>query len=157
NSAAMGKGAPHDYELALEWAVRAGKIANPSQTTIQTYCDDHLGIECSGFVTNYLIANGKKSDTNKIKRDTGAASYYDANKAVNDASGVRQGDFLVWMTQENEVMSHPAGHVAVVESYAAQSVIGGNMRVVEATAAAGAHPKLLDSLYTVERILEQGD
>ena len=55
----------------------------------------------------------------------------------------------------NSVKSNP-GHVAVVESYVAQSVAGGNMRVVEATGASGANPKLLDSMYTVERIIPKG-
>ncbi len=60
-TAAMGKGAPHDYELAMEWAVRSGKVSNPTQASIQTYCDEHLGIDCSGFVTNYLIANQRRA------------------------------------------------------------------------------------------------
>jgi hypothetical protein len=151
----MGKGAPQHYQLALEWAVRSGKIANPDQMTIQTYCDEHLGIDCSGFVTNYLIANGLKPDTHEVRRNTSAASYYNASKAVNDPTAVRQGDLLVWMTGGNSVLTSP-GHVAVVESYAAQSRVGGNMRVVEATGASGANPKLLDSLYTVERIIDKG-
>lgn len=50
------------------------------------------------------------------------------------------------------VKSNP-GHVAVVESYVPQSQPGGNMRVVEATGASGANPKLLDSRYEVEQIL----
>ncbi len=153
-NAAMGKGAPRDYELALEWAVISQKIRNPSESTIQTFCDDRLGIDCSGFVTNYLIANGKKADTATVRRNTSAASYYSASKAVNDPTAVRQGDLLVWMTG-NTVKRGP-GHVAVVESYRAQSVEGGNMRVVEATGAAGATPKLLDSMYTVERIIDRG-
>jgi hypothetical protein len=152
-TAAMGKGAPRHYELALEWAVRSGKIAAPTQATIQTYCDEHLGIDCSGFVTNYLIANGKKPDTHDTRRNTSAASYYNPAKAVNDPTAVRPGDLLVWMTG-NAVKTDP-GHVAVVESYVAQSRPGGNMRVVEATGAAGANPKLLDSMYTVEQIVDK--
>ena len=154
-TAAMGKGSPHDYELALEWAVRSGKIPTPNQATIQTYCDEHLGIDCSGFVTNYLIAAGSKSDSDEVRRNTSAASYYNPAKAVNDPTAVRRGDLLVWMTAANAVLTGP-GHVAVVESYAAQSRVGGNMRVVEATGASGANPKLLDSMYTVERIIDKG-
>lgn len=154
-TAAMGKGSPRDYELALEWAVRKGKIANPTQASIQTYADEHLGIDCSGFVTNYLIANGLKSDSDTVRRNTGAASYFNAAKAVNDATAIRRGDLLVWMTSTNHVLTSP-GHIAVVESYVAQSRPGGNMRVVEATGADGANPKLLDSMYAVERIINKG-
>jgi hypothetical protein len=153
-TAAMGKGAPLDFQLALEWAVRARKIPTVTQATLQTYCDDHLGIDCSGFVTNYLVACGKKVYTSNTVRNTSAASYYNAANAINDASLVRQGHLLVWM-DGNRVKSNP-GHVAVVESYAAQSSPGGNMRVVEATGASGANPKLLDSMYAVERIIPRG-
>jgi hypothetical protein len=154
-NAAMGKGAPKDYELALEWAVRSQKINNVTQATLQTYCDEHLGIDCSGFVTNYLIACGKKAYSNATVRNTGAASYYNAGLAVNDPTTIRQGDLLVWM-QGNAVKRAP-GHVAVVESYLPQSMVGGNMRVVEATGAAAANPKLLDSMYAVEQIINKGN
>jgi hypothetical protein len=152
-NAAMGKGAAKDYELALEWAVRSQKVNNVNQATLQAYCDAHLGIDCSGFVTNYLIACGKKAYSNNTVRNTGAASYYNAALAVNDPKTVRQGDLLVWM-RGNAVERNP-GHVAVVESYLPQSMVGGNMRVVEATGAAAANPKLLDSMYTVEQILNK--
>jgi hypothetical protein len=150
-TAAMGKGAPEDYQLALEWAVRSRKIPNVNQATLQTYCDDHLGIDCSGFVTNYLVACNKKAYLADVLRNTSAASYFNAGAAINDATLVRQGDVLVWM-EGNSVKSNP-GHVAVVESYVPQSRAGGNMRVVEATGAATANPKLLDSMYAVEHVI----
>ena len=153
-TAAMGKGAPQDYELALEWAVRSNKIATVTQATLQTYFDERLGIDCSGFVTNYLAAIGKKAYSANTMRNTSAASYFNAASAVNDATQVRQGDLLVWM-DGNSVKRNP-GHVAVVQSYVAQSMVGGNMRVVEATGASGATPKLLDSMYAVERITPKG-
>jgi hypothetical protein len=153
-TAAMGKGAPQDYELALEWAVRSNKIANVTQATLQTYCDDHLGIDCSGFVTNYLVACGKRTYSSNTVRNTSAASYFNAANAVNDPTQVRQGDLLVWM--DGNAVKRSPGHVAVVESYVAQSMAGGNMRVVEATGASGANPKLLDSMYAVEQIISKG-
>lgn len=152
-NAAMGKGAPQDYQLALEWAIRSGKIQNVTQASIQAYCDNHLGIDCSGFATNYLIAAGKKNYSNQIVRNTGAASYYNTVKAVNDPGSIRQGDLLVWM-QGNSVRRGP-GHIAVVDSYSPQSRAGGNMRVVEATGSSRATPKLLDSMYAVEQIIDK--
>ena len=153
-TAAMGKGAPQDYQFALEWAVRSRKIANVSTATLQTYCDDHLGIDCSGFVTNYLVACGKRTYSSHLLRNTSAASYFNAGVPINDPLQVRQGDVLVWM-DGNAVKSNP-GHVAVVESFVAQRRVDGNMRVVEATGAPAANPKLLDSLYSVEQVVPKG-
>jgi hypothetical protein len=153
-TAAMGKGAPHDYELALEWAVRSGKIPVVNAITLQSYADEHLGIDCSGFVTNYLAACGKLTYTTHLVRNTSASSYFNAARAVNSELDIRQGDLLVWM-EGNGVKTSP-GHVAVVESYVAQSAVGGSLRVVEATGAAGANPKLLDSMYAVEAIIPKG-
>jgi len=153
-NAAMGKGAPQDYELALEWAVRSGKVRNPNLASIQTFSDQRLGIDCSGFVTNYLIACGKKIYSPQTVRNTGAASYYKAAKAVNDPQAIRRGDLLVWM-DGNRVKTRP-GHVVVVESYVPHSKAGGNMRVVEATGNSRANPRLLDSMYSVEQIIDKG-
>ncbi|NND61371.1 MAG: CHAP domain-containing protein [Gammaproteobacteria bacterium] len=153
-NAAMGKGAPEDYELALEWAVRAGRISHASKGTIQAFADDHLGIDCSGFVTNYLIAAGKMMHTDRTVRNTNAASYFSPQKAVNDASAIRPGDLLVWM-RGNQVKRRP-GHIAVVQSYVPASRLGGNMQVVEATGSRNASPKLLDSMYKVEHIHRAG-
>jgi hypothetical protein len=88
-------------------------------------------------------------------RNTSAASYYKVANALNDSNAVRQGDLLVWMNG-NAVKTNP-GHIAVVESYVPQCMVGGNMRVVEATGADGANPKLLDSMYTVEQIVNKGN
>ena len=153
-TAAMGKGGPQDYELALEWAVRSNQIATVTQGSLQIYCDEYLGIDCSGFVTNYLVACGKRAYSSNTVRNTGAAEYYRAATAINDPTGIRQGDLLVWM-DGNSVKRNP-GHIAIVESYVAQSRTSGNMRVVEATGASGANPKLLDSMYAVERIIPKG-
>lgn len=150
-TAAMGKGSPRDYALALEWAVRSGKVSNPTQASLQTFCDEHLGIDCSGFVTNFLIANQKRAASSTVQRNTSAASYYSVAKTVNDDTRIVQGDLLVWMSG-NSVKTDP-GHIAVVESYVPQSRPGGSMRVVEATGANGATPKLLDSMYAVEQII----
>ena len=153
-NAAMGKGAPDDYRLALEWAIISGKIAAPlTAEKVQQYADEHLGIDCSGFATNYLIAAGKKTYSSTTVRNTGAASYFDSSKAVNDPLAVQRGDLLVWMNG-NSVKRDP-GHIAVVDDYVAQCRPAGNMRVVEATGARGANPKLLDSMYMVEGIVDQ--
>jgi hypothetical protein len=153
-TAAMGKGAPEDYGLALQWAVESQKIKNPSQATIQAYFDQNLGIDCSGFATNYLVACGKLTKSVSTLQNTGAESYFQPAKAVDDPSRVQPGDLLVLM--KNNVVVRGPGHVMVVDSYFPGSKPGGNMRVVEATAAGGANPKLLDSMYSIEKINDKG-
>lgn len=153
-NAAMGKGAPGDYALALEWAVRSGKIKNPNAISVQAYSDSHLGIDCSGFVSNFLIASGKRVYDKKLVLGTPAAAYFNMGMPVNDPTQVKPGDLLVFMT--GNIAKTDPGHVAVVESYVAQSRPGGNMRVVEATGAAGANPKLVDSMYDVEQVVPMG-
>jgi hypothetical protein len=149
-TAAMGKGSPTDYSNALQWAVLSGHVKIPSQATVQTYFDQNLGIDCSGFVTNYLIANGKLPDNTTTRRDTGANSYLKSANAVNDCTQVRQGDLLVFVKGTTNLSGD--GHIGAVESYLPQSMQGGNMRVVESTAASGATPKLTDSMYSVDQI-----
>ena len=154
-TAGMGKGAPGDYQLALEWAVRSGHLANPSSQTLQAYCDGYMGIDCSGFATNYLAASGKRTYSSTLVRNTSAQSYYNVTDAVNDVAQVKQGDLLVWM-KGNLPLAHP-GHVAVVQAMVPLSSASGNLRVVEATGAAGAKPKLLDSWYLIEKVIPPDD
>jgi hypothetical protein len=145
-TAGMGKGSPEDYRLALEWAIISRKIPNPNTTTVQDYCSKHLGLECSGFVTNYLVATGKRPYSANLLRNTNAASYYNPGQAINDINDIQQGDLLVWMNG-GHVKTGP-GHIAVVDtppSYSGPT----KMRVCEATAHGSANPKILSSFYEI--------
>ncbi len=96
-------------KLALQWAVMSGKIKNPSQSTIQQWSDAHLGIDCSGFAANYLIASGKRVYSyDLLVNHSNASSYFNTATPVNDPLDVRRGDLLLFIK--------PGGHIAVVES-----------------------------------------
>ncbi len=99
------------------------------------------------------FANGLRSNSPTTARNTGAVSYFVPANAVNSIHDIRPGCLLVWM-DGGHVKRNP-GHVAVIQSFAPMSTAGGSMCVVEATGAAGATPKLLDSMYAVERIIDQ--
>src|SRR5262245_52625418 len=46
-----GKGSPEDCQITLQIAVMLGES---SKGQLQKYCDDYLGLDCNGFVGNYL-------------------------------------------------------------------------------------------------------
>jgi hypothetical protein len=151
-TAVAGKGSPKDYEIALEWAVRKNLVAG-NQTALQTYSDKNMGIDCSGFVENYLASNGKCAAPS-YSACSPAASFYNAAQAINDPSQVRHGDLLVWMTG-NAVKQNP-GHVAVLQSYRPISAVAGNMSVIEATSDSPGERQLVESMYAVEGIIPKG-
>jgi hypothetical protein len=153
-TAAMGKGSPEDYRLALEWAIKSGKIPNPNTDTVQDYCFKHLGLECSGFATNYLVASGKREYSAELLRNTNAASYYDPALAINDSAAILQGDLLVWM-KGAKAKTGP-GHIAVVDT-PPSTAEPKKMRVCEATGHAHARPHILGSWYDILDVTPKGD
>lgn len=46
-----GKGSPEDYQVVAQLAVM---VTPAVATNLQAYCDKNLGIDCNGFVGNYL-------------------------------------------------------------------------------------------------------
>ncbi len=46
-----GKGSPEEIQVVLQLAVRYGLT---TKDKLQSYCDDHLGLDCNGFVGNYV-------------------------------------------------------------------------------------------------------
>jgi hypothetical protein len=47
-----GKGSPEDYQIVLQLAVLLGVV---SKSGLQGYANDNLGLDCNGFVGNYLF------------------------------------------------------------------------------------------------------
>jgi hypothetical protein len=146
-TAAMGKGSPQDYALALQWAVYSGKITNPSQATLQHYLDTYMGIDCSGFVTNYLIASRRVSYS-PLQAD--AASYYHRGMAVSHQHQIRCGDLLVMM-EGHHPKRHPAGHIVVVNDYLPIYTGECSVGIVESRG----HHGLTYSRYIIQKIEPQ--
>jgi hypothetical protein len=47
-----GKGSPEEVQVVLQLAVRFGLVKREG---LEKYCkDDHIGLDCSGFVGNYI-------------------------------------------------------------------------------------------------------
>jgi len=47
-----GKGSPEDCQIAAQLAVIAGRT---NRDNLPQYCDDHMGLDCNGFVGNYFF------------------------------------------------------------------------------------------------------
>jgi hypothetical protein len=59
-----GKGSPEDCQIVLQLAVLLRRVRSKSE--LQSYCDANLGLDCNGFVGNYLFRivqrNGWRAD-----------------------------------------------------------------------------------------------
>jgi hypothetical protein len=103
----MGKGSPQDVKDALRLAHRYGFIKNPARPrpgalTLQQYCRAYTGLDCNGFVGNYL-----GQDHNTAIEVYGAA----ANR-LTDVGQIQRGTSLVWVPPYGG--KYP--HIAIVNS-----------------------------------------
>jgi hypothetical protein len=83
---------------------------------------------------------------------------FQPKNAVNDPTVVKQDDLLMLM--HGMGAKTDPGHVMVVESFDASCSVQypyGSIRVVESTGAKNANPKLADSVYAIEQIINKGD
>lgn len=55
----FGKGCPEEVQITLQLAERFGLLKGG---TVQDYCDKYLGLDCNGFVGNYLAHGLRKED-----------------------------------------------------------------------------------------------
>jgi hypothetical protein len=134
-----GKGSPEDISDIL-WLARHWDLVDVTQTaaapkknlradatwTLQHYCDDYVGLDCNGFVGNY-VGNilGKAGYTG----DTDIPHYYDAGTARTKLGDVQAFDVMVWPD---------FGHITIIDSLGSKNADGSlNCIVAESTAAFG--------------------
>lgn len=146
SKAYSGKGWPEDYEWALTLAASTG-LCQPTQHAIQTYCDAHLGIDCSGFVNAYFNKKGKIAGRSYL-----LISAYARGTRRNNVNDVRQDDCLAWTDSDGNLKSNP-GHIALVQRVIIPTnlfsavIAGVSIHVIESTGRIG----LCDSLYQVRQ------
>jgi len=77
--ALWGKASPEELQVTLQLALRFKVVPGPE--SLQSYCDEKVGLDCNGFVGNYLEHGfrGKGWDSYKV-----GFSNYDANLGVRD-------------------------------------------------------------------------
>jgi len=58
----QGKGSPEEIEMVLKLAVGCG-LLTPTLDEMQRYCNENIGLDCNGFVGNWVRAEGHGSLT----------------------------------------------------------------------------------------------
>jgi hypothetical protein len=98
----MGKGSPSAIKVYLRLAVRYGFATSEG---LQNFVDHYLGIDCSGFVSNYLVAVGRLAPQQVV--NTNARSYDVVTSRRRTVEDVKPLDILVWEDHT---------HVAIIDS-----------------------------------------
>jgi hypothetical protein len=97
-----GKGSPEDCQIVLQLAVLVAKKHKPrkDRADLQSYCDTHLGLDCNGFVGNYLWHEraGNSWDTEAGNRNVGPSSTID--------SIMKSGHFISKIEDMNAAKTH---------------------------------------------------
>jgi hypothetical protein len=98
-----GKGSPLQVQKALRLAQAFGFIRH-EQASMSRYVTKYLGIDCSGFVSNYLsVVCGLPFDPAKFN----AVSYRTQGTAVASLTDVKACDVMSWAT---------TNHVAIIDN-----------------------------------------
>jgi hypothetical protein len=98
-----GKATPQLIAQALRLAEAFG-LVKPTVAAMQTYCDNYIGLDCNGFVGNYLRARG----CTVVGPETPAFAYafVPPNWRLSKLTDVKAESVLVWKN---------AGHVAIID------------------------------------------
>jgi hypothetical protein len=126
----IGKGSPEDCQIVLQAALLTGGIA---ANRLQTWADENLGLDCNGFVGNYIFYDVLKNDwrTNSGKSDPGAnnlittifqwAAGPSEKNVIDDLSliNLNQSYLIARVDNTGRVMpggpGNPIGHIAVTQ------------------------------------------
>jgi hypothetical protein len=103
-----GKGSPREVKSVLWRAHRFGHITNPNKAhrgsrSLREYTDAFCGLDCNGFVGNFL----------GIDPTTAISEYGARGRRMSNIDEVGEGTTLVWYDPNN---STPYRHIAVVDT-----------------------------------------
>jgi len=122
-----GKGSPEDCQIVLQLAVLLRP--NVGKSTLQAYCNSHLGLDCNGFVGNYIFrvlrgngwrsnvsdsAIGPSSTITQIMNGPGGVVVHDVDEMVPNRLYV-----LAEVDSSNRIIpggpSSTPGHIVITE------------------------------------------
>lgn len=124
-----GKGSPDQISRALTFAADLGVVSEmlkrsyPStQADVQRFADKYIGMDCNGFVGNYLKASG----IGDLGPSSDVYKFAPAARRKKRLEDVRAGDVLVWMKTESS-----ASHVAIIDSVLIEHRDNGQLKALE--------------------------
>jgi len=162
----FGKGSPEDCQDAAQLAVLMKRTSNEH---LPRYCDKHMGLDCNGFVGNYMfhVRNGNPWQViAKDKVDLGPSSSMDqfaaAGHPVKDLSAINPANLHLFIEVDKALRVIPggkagAGHIVISEpnKYTPTSFVVnsfGGLDIGYARRGAYGHP----ALWAVESTGPQG-
>jgi hypothetical protein len=119
-----GKGSPEDCQIAAQLAVMTKRTMKEH---LARYCDQYMGLDCNGFVGNYLfhVRNGNSWEIiAKDKVDLGPSSSMDqfvaAGHPVKDLSAMNPANLHLFIEVDSALRVIPggkagAGHIVISE------------------------------------------
>jgi len=96
-----GKGSPFGIAKTLRFAAAFG-LVKPTLSDMNNYCRDYIGLDCNGFVGNYL----KHEGLGNLGPSHKVSAFAPAGSRVSKMTDIRAGSVLVWTS---------GGHVAIVD------------------------------------------
>jgi hypothetical protein len=183
--ALAGKGSPEDYQMVVQLAVLTGRPTGGTTTAdLQAYCDKNLGMDCNGFVGNYLwhLKNPWPAlfpTDAKIKRgdapnsDMTVDGFFDRGRAIGSLDKIQPAELNVFgmvdgttfdlvphvITTNGEVTED--AHIVISEPGKFQKLSPGpgiKLYIVESTGYSsklGIAPGLTDNWCTVTESLDE--
>lgn len=143
-----GKGSPGDIATLIEAAIFVEAIADDSYT-VQKFCDEHIGVDCSGFVDAYFRTESRGS-TEKLRGHR------------KEATQIQPQDVLFWYDYNAETKKlakkpdvDKVGHVALVDTPPVST--GEGLGVMTVCESRGGGIGVSTNLYTIREALQDDE
>ena len=94
-----GKGSPEDCQIAAQMAVLLNRT---TRANLQSYCDANIGLDCNGFVGNYLWHVRGKNDwmdiagSHDLGPDMSIDGFFDKGRPIGGLDKIQPGELNVF-------------------------------------------------------------
>jgi hypothetical protein len=94
-----GKGSPEDCQIAAQLAVLLNRT---TAANLQTYCDNNIGLDCNGFVGNFLWHGRAKKDwldvpgEKELGPEMSIDGFFDKGRPVSGLDKIQPGELNIF-------------------------------------------------------------